>query len=180
MLLEFPIDGKTVNGKTNFANSICEDFLGADLSDYNTRGQSILLSRLKTYYNNLILDENSTEEMKIIKTRCYLMLLIDSFLFYEDIAKTRCYLNPKCICPNTTSRYSKNTPGTYNTNLSSYHSQNAQTSYHSQNAKHHTIAKIHKHRNNYMTFKHHNNHFNISSTYCLHQCPPSIVQTTHQ
>ena len=59
------------------------ELLGADLLDDNSRGQGILLSRLKAYYNSLQLDENSTEEARIIKTRCHIMLLIGSFLFLE-------------------------------------------------------------------------------------------------
>lgn len=62
MLLGLPIEGKAVNGKTNFANSICEDLLGVDLLDDNPGGQCILLSCLKTYYISLSLDENSSEE----------------------------------------------------------------------------------------------------------------------
>lgn len=59
------------------------ELLGLDLLDDNSRGQGILLSRLKVYYNNLQLDENSTEEARIIKTMCYIMLLIGLFLFPE-------------------------------------------------------------------------------------------------
>jgi hypothetical protein len=70
MLLGMAIDGKAVNGKTNYVNSICMDLLDADLLDDNSRGQGILLSCLKVYYNNLQLDENSTEDARIIKTRC--------------------------------------------------------------------------------------------------------------
>ena len=51
--------------------------------DDNARGQDILLSRLNSYYNSLYLDEHSTEEARIIKTRCYIMLLIGYFLFPE-------------------------------------------------------------------------------------------------
>ena len=83
MLLGLPIEGKAVNGKTNYANSICMDLLETDLLDDNARGQGILLSRLKSYYNSLYLDEHSTEDARIIKTRCYIMLLIGSFLFPE-------------------------------------------------------------------------------------------------
>lgn len=81
MLLGIAIEGKTVNGNTNFANSICKEFLGADLLDNNLRDQGILPSRLKTDYDCLTLDENYTKERKIIKTRCYIMLLIGSLLF---------------------------------------------------------------------------------------------------
>jgi hypothetical protein len=81
MLLGLPIKGKTVNGKTNYANSICMDLLDTDLLDDNSRGQGILISCLKAYYNNLQLDENSTKEARIIKIRCYIMLLIGLFLF---------------------------------------------------------------------------------------------------
>ncbi|XP_050914517.1 protein MAIN-LIKE 2-like [Lathyrus oleraceus] len=83
MLLGPPIKGKAVNGKTNYANSICMELLETDLLDDNARGQGILLSRLKSYYNSLYLDEHSTEDARIIKTRCYIMLLIGSFLFPE-------------------------------------------------------------------------------------------------
>ena len=83
MLLGLPIEGKTVNGKTNYVNSICMDLLDADLLDDNSRGQGIILSRLKAYYNNLQLDENSTKEARIIKTWCYIILLISLFLFPE-------------------------------------------------------------------------------------------------
>jgi hypothetical protein len=38
MLLGLPIEGKTVNGKTNYANSICMDLLETDLLDDNARG----------------------------------------------------------------------------------------------------------------------------------------------
>lgn len=56
--------------------------------DNNPRDQGILLLHLKTYYNSLILDENSTEERKIIKIRCYIMLLIGSLLFPECIGSS--------------------------------------------------------------------------------------------
>jgi hypothetical protein len=49
MLLGLPIEGKAVNGKTNYANSTCMDLLDADLLDDNSRGQGILLSRLNPY-----------------------------------------------------------------------------------------------------------------------------------
>lgn len=81
MLLRLPIESKTTNGKTNFSNSIYEGLLGSNVLNDNSRGQCILLSRLKTYYNSLTLDENSIEESKIIKIRCYIMLLIGSLLF---------------------------------------------------------------------------------------------------
>lgn len=55
MLLGLAIEGKTVNGKTNLAKSICEELLGDDLLDNNPRGQGILLMRLKNYYNDIIL-----------------------------------------------------------------------------------------------------------------------------
>lgn len=95
MLLGLPIEGKAVNGKTNYANSICEELLGADLLDDNPRGQGILLSRLKNYYHSLVLNENSTEDEYIIKTRCYIMLLIGCFLFPEGTGSTMhvMYLN---------------------------------------------------------------------------------------
>ncbi|XP_050890129.1 protein MAIN-LIKE 2-like [Lathyrus oleraceus] len=83
MLLGLRIEGKAVNGKTNYANSICMELLDTDLLDDNARGQGILLSRLKSYYNSLYLDEHSTEDARIIKTRCYIMLLLGSFLFPE-------------------------------------------------------------------------------------------------
>jgi hypothetical protein len=83
MLLGLPIEGKAVNGKTNYANSICMELLDTNLLDDNARGQGILLSRLKSYYNSLYLDEHSTEDARIIKTRCYIMLLLGSFLFPE-------------------------------------------------------------------------------------------------
>ncbi|XP_050896352.1 protein MAIN-LIKE 2-like [Lathyrus oleraceus] len=83
MLLGLRIEGKAVNGKTNYANSICMELLNTDLLDDNARGQGILLSRLKSYYNNFYLDEHSTEDARIIKTRCYIMLLLGSFLFPE-------------------------------------------------------------------------------------------------
>ncbi|KAI5423186.1 hypothetical protein KIW84_046250 [Lathyrus oleraceus] len=38
MLLGLPIEGKAVNGKTNYANSICMDLLEIDLLDDNSRG----------------------------------------------------------------------------------------------------------------------------------------------
>lgn len=57
MLMRLPIEGKAASGITNFANSICEELLGADFLDINPRGQSILLSRLNTYYSSLTLDE---------------------------------------------------------------------------------------------------------------------------
>ena len=59
------------------------DLLETGLLDDNSSGHGILLSRLKSYYNSLYLDEHSTEDARIIKTRCYIMLLIDSFLFPE-------------------------------------------------------------------------------------------------
>ncbi|KAI5448201.1 hypothetical protein KIW84_015574 [Lathyrus oleraceus] len=39
MLLGLSIEGKAVNGKTNYANSICMELLETDLLDDNARGQ---------------------------------------------------------------------------------------------------------------------------------------------
>lgn len=58
MLLGLPIEDKMINGKTNLANSICDELLGADLLDDNRMGQGILLTCLKNYYYGIILDEN--------------------------------------------------------------------------------------------------------------------------
>ena len=38
MLLGLPIEGKAVNGKTNYVNSICMELLGANWLDDNQRG----------------------------------------------------------------------------------------------------------------------------------------------
>lgn len=81
MLLGLPTKGKAVNGNTNLAKIMCEELLGANLIDDTPRGQCILLTCLKTHYRGISLTENSTEQQKIIKIICYIMLLIVSFLF---------------------------------------------------------------------------------------------------
>ena len=85
MLMGLPIDGKAVNGPVQQPNNICEELLGRDMVEGPTaRGQGIFLSTLREYYYSLVLDENSTEEQKIIKTRNYIMLMFGSFLFPES------------------------------------------------------------------------------------------------
>lgn len=106
MLLGLRIKGKVVNGQVNQYNAICEQLLGADLIDDTTRGQGINLKYLKQYYSNMVLTADATEEEKIMKTRCYIMILFGNFLFPEttgimvnmmyltllrDLNKTRTY-----------------------------------------------------------------------------------------
>ncbi|XP_050908602.1 protein MAIN-LIKE 2-like [Lathyrus oleraceus] len=92
MLLGLRIDGKAVNGKVNHVNDICNELLGAPLLDdepegdtsSQARGQGINLKYLRQYYNSIVLSEDSTEYEKIIKARCYIMILFGNFLFPES------------------------------------------------------------------------------------------------
>lgn len=83
MLLGLRVEGKAVNGQVNQDNAICEQLLGADLMDDSARGQGISLRYLKAHYANMTLTDESTEEEKIMKTRCYIMILFGNFLFPE-------------------------------------------------------------------------------------------------
>ena len=92
MLLGLRIDGKAVNGRVNQDNNICNELLGAPLLDDETegdtsgqaRGQGINLKYLKQYYASIVLSDDSTEYEKIIKARCYIMILFGNFLFPES------------------------------------------------------------------------------------------------
>lgn len=75
MLLGLRIKVKTVTGKVNKNNAICEELLGYDFFEEAARGQCIYLRHLTNHYKNLLLTEDSTENEKIIKTRCYIMIL---------------------------------------------------------------------------------------------------------
>lgn len=148
VLLRLPINGKAVNGKINFSNSICKDLLGADLLDDNPRGQGILLSRLKIYYNSLTLDENSIEKRKTIKPRCYSMLLIGSLLFSEGSGYMHVMYLPLFI-----------------------------SKMHMTPTFPHTIAKTRKHHTIDETPRHHNNHILLNTTTIISTFLQRIVHT---
>lgn len=91
MLLGLRVDGLEVNGPVQVPNSLCEELLGNDfIGQQNergrpiSRGQGIFLAQLKAHYSSLALNEESTEEEKIIKTRNYIMMLFGCLLFPES------------------------------------------------------------------------------------------------
>ncbi|XP_058784701.1 protein MAIN-LIKE 1-like [Vicia villosa] len=90
MLLGIPVAGKVVNGAVQQANALCEQALGIDLieGDEGAKGHGINLKALKEYYKAFCLNENSSEKMKLMKTRCYLMLLFGNVLFPESTGNT--------------------------------------------------------------------------------------------
>lgn len=81
MLLGLSIEGRTINGKVNQHNTICEQLLGALLFEDTSRDQGINLKYLKQHYSNMTLTKNLTEDEKIIKTQYYILLLFGNFLF---------------------------------------------------------------------------------------------------
>lgn len=52
--------------------------------DEGASGQGINLKALKEYYKSITLGEHSSEEIKIIKSKCYIMILFDNLLFPES------------------------------------------------------------------------------------------------
>ncbi|KAI5410898.1 hypothetical protein KIW84_056151 [Lathyrus oleraceus] len=92
MLLGLRIDGKAVNGRFNQDNNIYNELLGSPLLDDETegdtfgqaRGKGINLKYLKQYYASTVLSDDSTDYEKIIKARCYIMILFGNFLFPES------------------------------------------------------------------------------------------------
>lgn len=82
LLLCLPIESKAVNRFDQHANVPCKKVLGKDMIEGETlRGQSINLKVFKEYYSSISLDRHSSEENKLLKTRCYVMLLLGSQLF---------------------------------------------------------------------------------------------------
>ena len=85
MLLGLPIDGKAVNGSVQQPNSQCEELLGRDMVEGGgARGQGILLTNLKRHYASMELNENSSENDRVVKARTYIMILFGTFLFPES------------------------------------------------------------------------------------------------
>ena len=67
MLLGFPVDGKAVNGSVQQLNSQCEELLGRYMVEGGgARGQGILLTELKSHYISLELNENSSENDRVV------------------------------------------------------------------------------------------------------------------
>lgn len=83
MLLGLSIKGRDVNGRVNQDNAIWEKLLGAPLFEDTTMGQGISLKYLKKQYSNMTLTEDSTEDEKIIKTRCYICYYLVNFYFLK-------------------------------------------------------------------------------------------------
>lgn len=88
MLLGLRIEGKVVNGQVNQDNAICVQILGADLIDDTAKGQGVNLRYRKKYYSNMVLTVDATEEEKIMKIRCYIMILFGKFLFPKTTGNT--------------------------------------------------------------------------------------------
>lgn len=88
MLLGLRVNGLTVVGKTNVAYSKAHELLGVELNDSDRKGQSIKMTRLKDNYDALELDDNSTDEEKLRKTRMYILLLFSSLLFLDTNGNT--------------------------------------------------------------------------------------------
>lgn len=81
MLLGFHVDGKAINSPINIDETISEEPLDTLLEKDNMRGQGIKLYWLKNIYHDLVLSEMSSEAKKIFKTRTFIILLIDLFVF---------------------------------------------------------------------------------------------------
>lgn len=88
MLLALPIEGRVVNGRVLQDNAIHEELLVAPLCEDTTRGQGINLKYLKQHDSSIILTEDLTGYEKIIKTRCFIMILFGHFLFPETTGNT--------------------------------------------------------------------------------------------
>src|SRR3954469_6013533 len=87
MLLGLNTNGKAVFGNVQQPNALCVELLGVDLIEgegrQRGRGQGIKLSALQLAYQGLQLNDGSSEESKLQKTRMYIMLLFGRFLFPE-------------------------------------------------------------------------------------------------
>lgn len=88
MLLGLSVEGIVVNGRVNQDNRICKQLLGVALFEDTEKGQGINLKYLKQHYSNMILTKDSTENEKIMKMWCYIMLLFGNFLFPETTGNT--------------------------------------------------------------------------------------------
>ncbi|XP_058746479.1 protein MAIN-LIKE 2-like [Vicia villosa] len=90
MLLGLPVDGKAINGCVMQANSLCQEAIGIDLIEgaVGARGQGVNLKRLKEHYKKFRLDDESTQETILQKTRCYVLLLIGNVLFPDSTGNT--------------------------------------------------------------------------------------------
>lgn len=88
MLLGLHVDGLAVVGKTNVAYSKAQELLGVKLTGSYRKGQSIKMTWLKDNYDTVELDENSTVEEKLRKTRMYILLLFSSLLFPDTNGNT--------------------------------------------------------------------------------------------
>ena len=62
--------------------------MGVSLFEQGSRGQGINLRLLREYHSSLVITENSTEQEKIVKARCYIMILFGHFLFPETTGNT--------------------------------------------------------------------------------------------
>ncbi|XP_058783701.1 protein MAIN-LIKE 2-like [Vicia villosa] len=80
-------NGKAVFGNVQQSNALCIEMLGVYLIEgegrERGRGQGIKLVGLQKSYDDLKLNEFSSEESKLYKTRMYIMLLFGRFLFPE-------------------------------------------------------------------------------------------------
>ncbi|XP_058784270.1 protein MAIN-LIKE 2-like [Vicia villosa] len=87
MLLGLNTNGKAVFGNVQQPNALCVEMLGVDLIEgegrQRGRGQGIKLVGLQQAYDDLKLNQFSSEESKLYKTRMYIMLLFGRFLFPE-------------------------------------------------------------------------------------------------
>lgn len=104
ILLGIHIEGKAINGQVNLDNALCEQLLGVDLFEDTPNGQGINLKYLKKTFK-YELTANSTEDEKIRKNQCYIMILFGKILFEKtgnsvnimylpllrDLTKTRAY-----------------------------------------------------------------------------------------
>ncbi|XP_058726085.1 protein MAIN-LIKE 2-like [Vicia villosa] len=90
MLLGLPVDGKAINSFVMQANSLCHQALDIDLIEgqAGARGQGVNLKRLKDYYPTFRLDDDSSQEIILQKTMCYLILLFGNVLFPDSTGNT--------------------------------------------------------------------------------------------
>ena len=88
MLLGLRVDGLAVVGQTNVAYSKAQELLGVELTDSDRKGQSIKMTWLKENYDALELNQNSSIEDKLRKTRMYILLLFGSLLFADTNGNT--------------------------------------------------------------------------------------------
>ncbi|CAK8571411.1 unnamed protein product [Lathyrus sativus] len=88
MLLGLRVNGLAVVGDTNVKYELVEELLGVPLERSDRKGQSLRTIWLKRIHGALNLTDESPEELKIYKTRIYILLLFADFLFSDTNGNT--------------------------------------------------------------------------------------------